>query len=165
VSLHRLERKQVLPISLEQAWEFFSNPQNLKKLTPPALDLVARDPVESNIYSGMILSYRIRPVLNIPVLWVTEITCVQQPYLFVDEQRHGPYKLWHHEHHFKEVPQGVEVRDLVHYMLPLGPFGELVHLMFVANSLKQIFAYRESILAKYVSSIGASLATTGINQK
>lgn len=144
--LHRLEAIQRLPVPLPLAWEFFADAGNLAKITPPWLGMRVTSPLPPRMYPGMIITYRIRPVAGVPVTWVTEITHVVEGRLFVDEQRFGPYRFWHHEHHFREVEGGVEVRDLVTYALPPG--GGVAHRWMVAPRLKQIFDFRRDFLTR-----------------
>ncbi|MDW8295856.1 MAG: SRPBCC family protein [Raineya sp.] len=145
--MYQLYRKQVLPISLEEAWEFFSSPFNLKKITPPDMGFeVKLISPEQKMYAGMIIAYKVRPLLGIPVNWVTEITQVREPYFFVDEQRFGPYSFWHHQHHFREVAEGVEMEDLVSYKIPLGILGKFANWLFVRKRLEYIFDYRYKVL-------------------
>lgn len=101
---------------------------------------------EQKMYAGMIIAYKVRPLLGIPMNWVTEITHVREPYFFVDEQRFGPYSLWHHQHHFREVAEGVEMEDLVSYKVPLGILGRLANVLFVRKRLEYIFDYRYKVL-------------------
>ena len=149
-----LERKQILPISMEKAWDFFSSPLNLKEITPPDMQFeVTSDSAKEKMYPGMIVTYKVRPMLSIPITWVTEITHVHEPYYFVDEQRFGPYAMWHHQHFFKEVPQGVEMRDIVHYKVPFGLIGDAANLVFVRSRLEEIFNYRVEILEKFFGKV------------
>lgn len=142
-----LREVQRLPISLPEAWRFFSDPRNLPRITPPSLGLeVTSDPPEE-MYPGMIITYRVRPIPWVSVGWVTEITHVREPTLFVDEQRFGPYRFWHHEHHFREVEGGVEMVDLVHYAVPLGAIGRVFAGPLVRRRLAEIFAFRRRFLA------------------
>lgn len=145
--LQRLERTQRLRTSLLDAWAFFADPRNLSRITPPWLGFQVRSPLPERMYPGLVIVYTVQPLLGIPVEWVTEITHVAEPYLFVDEQRFGPYRFWHHEHHFREVPGGVEVRDLVHYALPGGWVGSRLLGPVVAARLREIFDYRRTVLA------------------
>jgi ligand-binding SRPBCC domain-containing protein len=146
MKLHVLERRLEIPITLKEAWDFFSNPANLAYITPPRLGFRLTSDVPGRIYPGLILTYTVSPFFGIPVDWVTEITHVKEPEFFVDDQRLGPYKLWHHEHMFKETEGGVEIRDLVHYALPLGPLGNIAHELVVKKQLKEIFDYRSGYL-------------------
>ena len=139
-----ISRTQRLPISLDQAWDFFSSPLNLRKITPPQLDMRVLSSPESlsTMYAGQVITYTVRPLLGIPLFWMTEITHVTDRRYFVDEQRAGPYSIWHHQHHFVEIPGGVEMTDIVHYRLPLGPIGALAHGLFVRRQLEGIFDFR-----------------------
>jgi len=142
-----LERKQILPVSIAEAWSFFSDPGHLARITPPSVDFRLTSQHQAEIYAGMILTYSLRPLFGVEVAWTTEITQVQKPFLFVDEQRFGPYRFWHHQHHFKEVNDGVEMRDLVHYLLPHMQFTRLVNRLIVAPRLKRIFDFRQKTLS------------------
>jgi ligand-binding SRPBCC domain-containing protein len=144
MSVYTLKRVQHLPISLEQAWDYFSSPLNLKDITPEYMDFrVTSDPeFLQRMYPGQVITYYVRPLLNIPLFWMTEITHVVNQEFFVDEQREGPYKMWHHQHHFRAINGGVEMIDLVHYQLPLGILGRFAHWLFVKKQLKDIFDYR-----------------------
>ncbi|MGI9159391.1 MAG: SRPBCC family protein [Saprospiraceae bacterium] len=144
MAVYTLKRTQRLPISLEQAWNFFSSPANLKEITPPYMgfDITSDQRFLLKMYPGQVITYTVRPVLGIPLFWMTEITHVEEGRFFVDEQRVGPYKIWHLQHHFEAIEGGVEMTDLVHYQLPLGPLGDLAHLVFVRRQLNEIFDYR-----------------------
>lgn len=143
MATYSLKTVQQIPVSLEKAWDFFSNPANLQKITPPDMGFsIISHHHGSRMYAGQIIEYTVRPLLGIPFYWMTEITHVQDGAYFVDEQRFGPYKLWHHQHHFKAMPGGVEMTDIVHYQLPLGVLGQLAHWIFVRKKLQQIFQYR-----------------------
>lgn len=150
MAVYQLERIQKLPLSLEQAWDFFSSPLNLERITPAQMGFVVKtDPKHlQSMYASQIIEYTVKPVLGIPMYWMTEITHVEHLKFFVDEQRFGPYALWHHQHHFKAIPGGVEMTDLVHYKIPLGPLGDLAHVLFVKRQLQHIFDYRFQILEK-----------------
>jgi ligand-binding SRPBCC domain-containing protein len=136
------EKKQLLPCSIETAWTFFSDPKNLARITPPDMDFRVMSTLPSNMYEGMMIRYRVKPLFNISTSWLTEITHIQQPHFFVDEQRVGPYQLWHHEHHFEETPEGVLMTDIIHYVIPFGIIGLLAKPL-VQYKLNQIFKYRE----------------------
>lgn len=132
-----------MPVSPEQAWAFFSNPNNLLTITPPFLNLrITNNVYGDEIYTGQMITYKVKPLLGIPMFWLTEITHVEPLKMFVDEQRKGPYKLWHHQHHFKTIDGGVEMTDIVHYALPFGPLGRIVHPIIVKTQLDKIFNYR-----------------------
>ena len=141
-----LDRTMTLPITLDTAWDFFSDPENLKRITPPDMDFRITSPPQTGIYSGQIITYTVRPLLGITVNWTTEITHVDSPHFFVDEQRFGPYRFWHHQHRFSEVENGVEMRDIVHYLLPHEHLTWFIDRLFVAPRLKKIFDYRRTVL-------------------
>ncbi len=146
--IHKLVRTQQLPISLAEAWDFFSSPLNLPDITPPWLDFSLTSEGSESMYAGMIITYCLKPIMGLPMCWVSEITHVAEPFFFVDEQRIGPYRLWHHQHRFREQPGGVEMTDIVHYALPWGLLGELAHRTVVRRKLGRIFDYRRSRLAE-----------------
>ena len=137
-----LERTQTLPVSIDQAWDFFSNPSNLMRITPPDMEFRITSPLQSDTYAGQIITYTVRPLLGVTVNWTAEITHVEKPYFFVDEQRIGPYRFWHHQHRFCEVEGGVEMFDTVHYLLAHDQLAWLINRLFVAPRLKRIFDYR-----------------------
>jgi len=141
-----IERVQVLPTTLDTAWDFFSSPDNLAKITPPSMKFRITSAPQTSTYAGQILTYTLRPLLGISMNWVTEITHVSQPNFFVDEQRFGPYRFWHHQHFFREVEGGVEVRDLVHYLLFHDQLAGMLNRLVVAPRLKKIFDYRTNAL-------------------
>ena len=145
-SISVLHKTQALPISLEAAWIFFSDPANLPAITPPELGFRILSGQVSSMYPGMMLRYSVRPLPGLRTLWVSEITQVRALEFFVDEQRVGPYKIWHHEHHFRAVPGGVVVDDLIHYSLPLGWLGDLFAGSMVRTRLESIFTYRYNVL-------------------
>lgn len=144
MAIFTLKRVQKLPISAEKAWEFFSTPGNLKTITPDYMGFDIRSDPQflKRIYPGQMIAYTVRPLLGIPLFWLTEITHVSEGQFFVDEQRVGPYALWHHQHHFQAIPGGVEMTDLVHYRLPLGFLGRIAHALFVRRQLEGIFDFR-----------------------
>ncbi len=143
-----LKETQKVPISIHEAWSFFSNPLNLKEITPPHLNLVVTNEMPEKMHAGMIITYVVEPLLKIKMNWVTEIANMQEPFYFVDEQRFGPYKFWHHQHIFKEIDGGVEVTDIVHYKIRAGIFSSLINKLIVKNELQKIFSYRTEVLLK-----------------
>ena len=118
-----LKQEQFLPISIQQAWKFFATPRNLNEITPADMTFEITSPLPDKMYEGLIITYRIKPLLNIAVDWVTEITHIREMEFFIDEQRSGPYKIWHHEHHFKAVDGGVIMTDLLYYDIGKSIFG------------------------------------------
>ena len=142
--IHVLQSSQIINATIDRAWDFFSDPRNLSRITPPELDFKVLTALPERIHPGMMIEYRVRPLLGIPVRWLTEITHVEQGKFFVDEQRIGPYRIWHHEHHFKPLENGrLEMTDKVTYVLPFSPFSEIMHPLIVKPQLAKIFAFRE----------------------
>ena len=142
--IHVLHRTQTLAITREEAWQFFSDPRNLARITPPKLGFQIVTPdLPARIYAGLMIQYRVRPLLGIPMIWLTEITHVTEGHYFSDEQRVGPYALWHHEHWFHDAGSGaVELQDRVTYKLPGGRLSEPAHALVVRRQLNEIFNYR-----------------------
>ncbi|MDQ6610290.1 MAG: SRPBCC family protein [Bacteroidota bacterium] len=141
--VYSLYSKQTVPGSIEEVWAFFSDAKNLLAVTPPHLNLkVTNEVYGATVYPGQVMTYMVKPLFGIPLAWMTEITHVESLVYFVDEQRKGPYKLWHHQHHFKKIKDGVEIIDLVHYRLPFGILGNLANSLFVKSELIKIFTYR-----------------------
>lgn len=142
---YHLTFKQSLPISLTEAWNFFSSPHNLAAITPAdmAFEVTSAFDPTQKMYAGMIITYKVSPIWGIKLNWMTEITQVEQEQYFIDEQRFGPFKFWHHQHHFKATDQGVEMTDILTYGLPMGIFGQMAHQVMVSNKIKAIFAFRE----------------------
>ena len=138
-----IEYSQFVPGNINEVWDFFSSPANLSKITPPEMGFIITSPLQSTMYPGMFITYKVSPALGIKLKWVTEITQVSDKKFFIDEQRSGPYSIWHHEHHFKEVNGGVEMHDILYYQAPFGFLGKLAELIFVNNKVKQIFNFRE----------------------
>jgi ligand-binding SRPBCC domain-containing protein len=145
MAVHSIKTIQKIPISLEQAWDFFSSPANLQIITPAKMGFrtISRHHGEK-MYAGQIIEYKVKPLLGISIYWMTEITHVEDKKYFVDEQRFGPYSLWHHQHHFKAIESGVEMTDIVHYKNPLWFLGEVANILFIKKQLKEIFDYRFS---------------------
>ncbi|MGM8363031.1 SRPBCC family protein [Flavobacterium sp. ARAG 55.4] len=129
--------------TLEECWAFFSSPANLQKITPQSMGFQITDFDGKSMYAGQIIQYKVSPLLGIQLPWVTEITFVKENNYFIDEQRFGPYTLWHHKHFFEPAEKGVKMTDLVHYALPLGFIGRIMNTLVVKNKLKEIFEYRE----------------------
>jgi len=141
--MYQLKKVQKLPIPLKEAWDFFSSPRNLATITPPELGFNITSELPDKMYEGVMISYIVRPLLGIPTTWVTEITHVRDQEYFVDEQRIGPYKIWHHQHWFKEIPNGVEMLDIIDYELPFSIITGLFHKVLVRNKLDEIFDFRQ----------------------
>ncbi len=147
MAIHSLHATQVIRASAGAAWDFFSNPRNLPRITPPALAFQVLSEVPERMHPGLMIQYRVRPLFGVPMTWLTEITHVREGEYFVDEQRVGPYAIWHHEHHFKDLGDGrTEMRDLVTYVPPFGVLGELVHPFLIGPKIEEIFAYRRKVV-------------------
>ena len=154
----RLEARQTLTTDLDTAWDFFSDPRNLADLTPPDMHFrltgqLAGEPA-TEAYPGMVITYRLTPLLNIEVPWATEITHIRAPEYFADAQLLGPYALWHHQHLFRELERGVEASDIVHWALPLEPLSTPIAHWLVIPRLRQIFRYRARRLRERFGAIG-----------
>lgn len=163
--VHTLHRSQTISCTLPEAWDFFSNPRNLARITPPSLDFHILTPdLPERVHTGMMIQYRVRPLAGIPMTWLTEIAHVSEGRYFVDEQRVGPYAIWHHEHWFRQVSEGrVEIEDRVTYRLPFGWLSEPIHALIVRRQLAAIFAYRnvavgELFVPANVGSVSATVA-------
>ncbi len=147
--LHTLQTTQFIKSDIPTVWEFMSSPKNLATITPEYMQFeVLSDLGDGKMYAGQIIEYYVRPLLGIKLHWVTEITTVQEHQFFVDEQRFGPYKFWHHKHSLKQVEGGVEMFDLVHYQMPLGFLGKIGNELFVKKQLQQVFDYRFKVVEK-----------------
>ena len=143
MKIKQLKREIFVKSDIDSVWKFFCNPCNLSKITPPNLNLSITSSSKEEIYPGQIITYTVTPFPLIKMEWMTEITQVKDKHFFIDEQKVGPYKVWHHQHFFKEVDGGVLVSDEIHYCLPFYPFSEIAHSLMVRSQLKDIFDYRE----------------------
>lgn len=147
--VYALKTVQRIPVTLENAWDFFSRPANLQEITPTGLGFtVLSQHHGSYMYPGQLIEYTLKPLLGIPVYWMTEITHVEDQKFFVDEQRFGPYSFWHHQHHFSEIDGGIEMTDIVHYKLPAWFLGDLMHRLLVRSRLREIFGFRHAAVEK-----------------
>ena len=145
----KLYQEQLLPLPLEEAWNFFATPKNLNEVTPNDLVFKITSTLPEKMYEGLIITYRIQPLLNISINWCTEITHIKEQEYFVDEQRKGPYNIWHHEHHFKSVGGGILMTDILHYDIGKSIFGKIAGKLFVHKQVQQIFRYRYKALETY----------------
>ena len=147
--IYQFKTKQLLKSDLETVWDFVSSPRNLKKITPPYMgfDITSKD-LPLKMYPGMIISYKVSPLLSIPTTWVTEITQVEKYKFFIDEQRVGPYTMWHHQHFLEETKDGILMTDIVTYKPPFGILGSIANSLFIKKKLKSIFDYRFVALEK-----------------
>lgn len=149
MAFYQFQKEQFIKTTIEELWDFISSPQNLKKITPTKMGFDICTPnLPNKIYEGMIIRYTVRPLFSIPTTWVTEITHVQDKSYFVDEQRVGPYTLWHHQHIILSKDNGVFMKDIVSYQPPLGVLGRIANVMVIRNTLNEIFNYRTQALEK-----------------
>ncbi|HAT66295.1 MAG TPA: cell division inhibitor [Flavobacteriaceae bacterium] len=146
MKIYTLKATQFLPTSKKKAWEFLSSPKNLKIITPEYMGFDILSGTDRKMYPGQIIQYIVTPIMGIKTKWVTEITHIKEGEYFVDEQRFGPYALWHHKHFIKEVDGGVEMEDIIDYKLPFGFLGQLLHPILVKPKLNEIFNYRKEKL-------------------
>ena len=144
--MHQLKQEQFLPVTLDEAWHFFATPKNLNEVTPENMVFEIISEIPDIMYEGLLLHYRMKPMLNFHVNWGTEITHIKEKDYFVDEQRSGPYKIWHHEHHFKAVTGGVLMTDILHYDIGKSAFGWLAGILFVHKKVTNIFKFRYNML-------------------
>ena len=151
--MYRLSAKQAFPISRQTAWDFLSNPANLSKITPPEMGFEILSGADRPMFPGQIIQYKVRPFPGFSTRWVTEITHVKDGSYFVDEQRFGPYSLWHHKHFINEVEGGLEMEDIIDYKLPLGILAKLAQPLIVKKQLISIFKYREEQLTSRFGSL------------
>lgn len=148
---YELYRESTLPITLQQAWDFFSNPKNLSRITPEEMDFtVTSENLPAQICDGLEIEYIVRPLLGIPLKWKSKIKAVNAPFMFADEQLKGPYSYWYHEHSFEEIEGGVMMKDKVTYAVPFGWLGRIANTILVKRKLAQIFDFRtEKILTLF----------------
>lgn len=145
--IYTLEASQELDISLSLAWDYFSSPSNLSKITPPEMGFNITSKVDRKAYQGQIITYKVSPVSFVKTNWVTEITAVKEQEYFIDEQRFGPYSMWHHEHFFESLPNGKTLmKDKISYKIPFGFLGTIAQNLFIKKQLQSIFEYREEVL-------------------
>ncbi|TXD84259.1 SRPBCC family protein [Subsaximicrobium wynnwilliamsii] len=154
MKIYTLHKSQKLPISLETAWDFLSDPKNLKTITPEYMGFNIISGADRPMYAGQLIQYIVTPILGIKTKWVTEITHSVKNEYFVDEQRYGPYALWHHKHFIKEIEGGVEMEDIIDYKVPFGFLGQLVHPFLVKPKLEEIFNYRTTKLEEMFGTYG-----------
>ncbi|HVS94560.1 MAG TPA: SRPBCC family protein [Mucilaginibacter sp.] len=147
---YNFRRETLIPASADRAWDFFTSPLNLAKITPPDMNFVVASDFkpEDKVYAGMIITYKVSPLFGIRMNWMTEITQVKEKEYFIDEQRFGPYALWHHQHHFKETDGGVLMTDIVNYAIGWGFIGRIANSLVVAKKLENVFDYREKVIGE-----------------
>ena len=156
MKLYQLRATQTLPITQEVAWDFLSNPANLKLITPESMGFNILSGDDRSMFPGQIIAYKVSPFFGYTTKWVTEITHVLDGSYFVDEQRFGPYALWHHKHFITAVEGGVQMEDIIDYKLPFGILGQIMHPLVVKRQLLKIFRYRENKLTALFGSMPES---------
>jgi ligand-binding SRPBCC domain-containing protein len=142
MKIYKIETVQHINTSIDECWAFFSSPRNLQKITPDDMGFQITDYDGKNVYAGQVIQYKVSPLLGLKLSWMTVITSVKDNHYFIDEQRFGPYTLWHHKHFFEPDGNGVKMTDVVHYALPLGFLGRMMNTLVVKSKLKEIFDYR-----------------------
>ncbi len=158
MKLYQLYSRQILPVSQQEAWEFLSNPSNLKVITPDHMGFDILSGADRGIFPGQIIHCKVSPFSGYTTKWITEITHVKDGEYFVDEQRFGPYSLWHHKHFLKSVEGGVEMEDIIDYKLPFGLLGRIIHPLLIKKQLLRIFSYREQKLTKLFGTLPGTSA-------
>lgn len=149
MKVYTKEYKTFLNLDIDKAWDFFSSPRNLAKITPEHMGFIITSKFnDEKMYPGMLITYKVSPLLGIQMDWCTEITHVIDKKYFVDEQRFGPYAMWHHQHHFKVVEGGIEMTDIVNYAIPMGILGRMMNSIMISNEIEKIFSYREKKIAE-----------------
>lgn len=151
MKIYRLRRSQKFNLTKEQAWEFFSDPKNLELITPKSLKLKIKNRLPRYIHPGLLIILNIKPLFGIPMTWVTEVTYEEEPVFFIDQQRIGPFKFWHHQHMFTETYNGIEMEDVVYYSMKFRMLGRIIHSLFIKRKLKKIFDYKEQILNQVIN--------------
>ncbi|MGB5943106.1 MAG: SRPBCC family protein [Leeuwenhoekiella sp.] len=162
--IYTIHTKQKLPISVQEAWDFLSDAKNLGKITPDEMGFDIKSGADRPIYAGQLIQYTVTPLLGIKLKWVTEIVSVVDQKLFVDEQKYGPYALWHHKHFINPIPGGVEMEDIVDYKVPMGILGRLAHPLLVKPKLEEIFEYRKNKLEELYGKYSAPQSDEGVTR-
>lgn len=149
MAFYQLIRTQKIPANTQEIWDFISSPSNLKEITPEHMGfIITSNNSNEKMYPGMIITYKVSPLFGIKLNWVTEITHIKEKEYFVDEQRIGPYTMWHHEHKIETIENGVLITDIITYQPPMGILGAIANSLFIKKQLKQIFEYRKIALEK-----------------
>jgi len=148
MSLTQLFYEQKINTDIDKLWKFISSPKNLSKITPRYMDFKILTEIPNEMYEGLIISYTVKPILGIKMNWVTEITHIKDKKYFVDEQRKGPYKMWHHEHILVETDNGIIMKDIISYIPPFGILGKILNKLFIKRQVSEIFNYRTEVLKK-----------------
>lgn len=165
MKIYQIHTKQNVPITLQEAWDFLSNAHNLGTITPSYMNFNILSGADRPVYAGQLIQYTVTPIAGVKMKWVTEIISVKDKEYFVDEQKYGPYALWHHKHFIKEIAGGVEMEDIVDYKVPAGFLGRLVHPYLIQPKLEEIFEYRKVALEDKFGVYENALGNNGILKK
>jgi ligand-binding SRPBCC domain-containing protein len=153
MKVYKIETVQHVNASVEACWDFFSSPKNLQTITLDNMSFQIQDFDGRRMYPGQLITYTLKPLLGIKINWVTIITVCKENRYFIDEQRFGPYALWHHKHFFEPGENGGTIMtDIVHYALPLGFLGRIMNTLVVNSKLKTIFDYRRNKIEELFNS-------------
>jgi ligand-binding SRPBCC domain-containing protein len=153
MAYYQFQKKQIISASIQDVWDFISSPKNLKIITPEYMGFeVTSEQLPEKMYPGIIISYTVKPLLGIRMTWVTEITHIEEGKYFIDEQRIGPYSMWHHQHFIEPSGEGVLMTDMVTYSPPLGFLGSLANKLFIRRQLDAIFNFRSQIIETHFAS-------------
>ncbi|WP_264534830.1 SRPBCC family protein [Flavobacterium sp. N1736] len=144
MKVYKIEATQYINAPIEECWDFFSSPKNLQTITLDNMSFEIQDFDGKRMYPGQVITYTLKPLLGIKINWMTIIAVSRENEYFVDEQRFGPYALWHHKHFFEATETGTKMTDIVHYALPFGFLGIIANYFMVKNKLKAIFDYRRN---------------------
>ena len=149
MAFYQFQKRHKIRTSIDEIWEFISSPANLKEITPDYMGFdITTKGLPEKMYAGMIISYEVRPLLGIKTTWVTEISQVIDKRYFVDEQRVGPYSLWHHQHIIEPLEDGVLMTDIVSYQPPFGFLGAITNKLIIKSKLNEIFDFRTKAIEK-----------------
>lgn len=149
MGFYQFKRSQLIAAPQNEVWDFISRPENLKQITPPSMgfDITSGD-LPEKMYAGMIIGYRVKPLLGMLTTWITEITHIRDQFYFVDEQRMGPYKIWHHQHILEPAGSATRMTDIVSYAPPFGLLGKLANRLIIRKKLREIFDFREKAMER-----------------
>jgi ligand-binding SRPBCC domain-containing protein len=146
MKIYQLYRRQILNLSQQEAWDFFSSPYYLNEITPDFFNVEIDSKVPAKIYAGLMISYRMKAVWGLPMGWLSEISHCEEPHRFVYQQGVGPFKFWSHEVCLTQLEQSIIMEDIVFYAMPWGWLGQCLHALLIGDKLQQIFDTRQNYL-------------------
>lgn len=149
MKIYTLSNSQKLPITIEEAWDFLSDPTQLETITSSDMEFKTVTPLPEKMYEGMLMHYQIAPLAGIRLNWVTQITHIEKGVRFIDEQRLGPFRFWHHEHRLIEMDDGIVMQDIVHYVMPFSFIGRIAHWTSIRKLLESLFKFRTEQIETY----------------